>query len=472
MRTLVIVLAAVLAAAEGGEIRYGPGVPNESFAPGWRAPGPACPPGDTAWLDSVLTFAMDSYPIPGMATMAIRGDSILWSRCYGYAVLEESIPVTDTSCFSLASISKTVAGTAAMQLWEDGYFDLGGDVNESLPFMVRHSHFPDSLIDYRMLMTHTSALRDNFRVIDSLHLPGDPTVSLRDFTEGYLVPGGAYYDSIFNFCRWAPGRQFEYSNIGITLLGYVVEAMADSFPLYTRDHIFRPLGMDRTTWFFGDLDTMSVACQYYWNGDEYVRIGYNSSTILPAAGLKSCTRDFVRFLTAYVRDGAYDTVRILDSATVALMTSTQFPPNAGFCWFTTELVGDSIWYHSGTWDGICTCMGFCRELRTGFIVFTNGHWPQVAPAVFGIVVPALHEFARSASAVSEARVPVPGARNRSLVRGVLELRGPVGAILLDISGRKVANLVPGPNEIRHLAPGVYFLREHSAFSVTKVVVTR
>jgi YVTN family beta-propeller protein len=52
----------------------------------------------------------------------------------------------------------------------------------------------------------------------------------------------------------------------------------------------------------------------------------------------------------------------------------------------------------------------------------------------------------------------------TVVRGMLMLGGKARAVLLDIAGRRVADLLPGRNDIRHLAPGVYLIREQSAFS--------
>jgi hypothetical protein len=85
----------------------------------------------------------------------------------------------------------------------------------------------------------------------------------------------------------------------------------------------------------------------------------------------------------------------------------------------------------------------------------------------------------------QAAIRKPGV---TIVRGVLRLRDchPVSAgetggctqpVLLDISGRSVMDLAPGANDVRHLAPGVYFVQqtsdvEHHASSVTKVIVTR
>jgi hypothetical protein len=65
----------------------------------------------------------------------------------------------------------------------------------------------------------------------------------------------------------------------------------------------------------------------------------------------------------------------------------------------------------------------------------------------------------------------------TIVRGVLNLQSAIynqkcGVVLLDISGRKVLDLHPGPNDVRQLSPGVYFVREARAQGVRKVVVAR
>jgi YVTN family beta-propeller protein len=65
----------------------------------------------------------------------------------------------------------------------------------------------------------------------------------------------------------------------------------------------------------------------------------------------------------------------------------------------------------------------------------------------------------------------------TIVRGRLNLVGKTPAVLFDMSGKRVANLVPGANDVSRLAPGVYFVRDASgvgreAWSVAKVVLTR
>jgi hypothetical protein len=64
----------------------------------------------------------------------------------------------------------------------------------------------------------------------------------------------------------------------------------------------------------------------------------------------------------------------------------------------------------------------------------------------------------------------------TLVRGVLCLASDVKRVefyvLLDIAGRRVMDLAPGANDIRHLAPGVYFVVAEQDRTVSKVILQR
>ena len=118
---------------------------------------------DSVELDSLIDTIMIEKHLPGVATWASLYGEVIWQKCYGYANLEDSIPVADTTIFALRSISKTVTGTAIMQLWERGEFDLDEDINNYLPdtFEVNNPFYPDSIITFRMLMTHTSSITHN-----------------------------------------------------------------------------------------------------------------------------------------------------------------------------------------------------------------------------------------------------------------------------------------------------------------------
>jgi CubicO group peptidase (beta-lactamase class C family) len=64
----------------------------------------------------------------------------------------------------LASVSKTVTCAGIMALVEEGILDLDADINDYIPFEVRTQAAPRVPITLRMLLTHTSAIRDRYNV--------------------------------------------------------------------------------------------------------------------------------------------------------------------------------------------------------------------------------------------------------------------------------------------------------------------
>jgi len=227
---------------------------------------------DSAGLDAFIRDIMTTEHLPGCAIWISKNGQVIWQQNYGYARLEDSMPVTNTTIWTLASISKTVTGTAIMQLWERGVFDLDDDVNDYLPFEVRNPRFKDIPITFRMLMTHTSSIRYNITINGPLIIHGDSPIPLGEYLENYLAPHGIYWQG-WNYDVHAPGTNYEYSNVGICLLGYLVEVMEDSFPVHCQDSIFKPLNMNKTSWFLADLNEQHLAMGYEWNGSQYDSTG-------------------------------------------------------------------------------------------------------------------------------------------------------------------------------------------------------
>jgi len=335
---------------------------------------------DTTELDSFILATMETYHIPGVAACCIKDTQVIWTGTYGYANIEDSIKVEDTTVFKLASVSKPFTGTALMQLWEKGFFNLDDNINNYLPFKVIHPLFPDDSITFRMLLTHTSAISDNnYAVWDSVFFwGGDSPMELGWFLEQYLTVGGIYYDKDLNFSSWAPGTHYEYGNIATALAGYLVEAISGTpFDRWCHDSTFHLLGMDETQWFLAGLDTSNVAMHYYYDDTTgtYVPYGYYGVPFYPCGQLYSSTLQLARFLMAFLHMGRIGDVRILDSATVQLMTTVQYPniaPGQGLLWGTANFDGRLYWGWNGGWYGVSTRFGFFPNEKSAVVVLTNG----------------------------------------------------------------------------------------------------
>lgn len=341
-------------------------------------------PLDSAQLDSFIVHVMDSLHVPGVGACVVKQGRIIWTGAYGYANIEENIEVADTTLFALASISKTFTGMALMQLWEEGLFGLDDDINDYLDsFEVHNPWFPDSAITFRMLLAHASSIKDNWNVLLLTWVWGsDSPIPLGEFLYKYFTPGEDYYSAVGNFHTGPPGTAWDYCNVAIALAGYLVEAIADSFPVYCQDSIFTPLDMYETAWFLADLDTNNIAVPYRWTGSTYSAYAHYGFPFYPAATLRSSTLQVARHLIAFMKKGVIDDVRILESATVDSMTTIQFPELAppdceplcqGIIWhFRHAYGGRWLWGHIGSTYGTRTYISYCEDQQSGVIVLTNG----------------------------------------------------------------------------------------------------
>src|SRR5690606_11579641 len=132
-------------------------------------------------LDETLLSKMNEGKIPGAAFVVVKDGKLIYQNNLGFANITNNKPVDDLTIFMLASVSKTMIATAVMQLWEKGLIDLDADINQYLSFSVRTPSFPDEPITARMLLTHTSAIRDEWNTMASLYVYGDSPVALDSF---------------------------------------------------------------------------------------------------------------------------------------------------------------------------------------------------------------------------------------------------------------------------------------------------
>lgn len=167
--------------------------------------------------------------IPGLSAVVVNATDILWANAYGYSDPENQIKATTETLFTHASISKTVISFVVMQLYDLGLVDLDENVNTYLDFDIKNPHHPHDPITLRQLLSHTSSINDDRysdeAVFDSIRVVGDWPGTVGDFLKSLLVPGGKNYASS-SWHRYAPGKRFDYSNIGATTAAHVAECVA------------------------------------------------------------------------------------------------------------------------------------------------------------------------------------------------------------------------------------------------------
>ena len=177
---------------------------------------------------------LDRAGSPGAAVSVIRDGEIIHSRGYGYAQIEHGVPVTPGTVFHVASVSKQFTAMAVTMLAAQGALSLDDPVQAHLDFVPEFEH----PVTVRQMIHHTSGIRDQWQLL------GISGWRLDDVITTEQIVGLMSRQRELNF---VPGAEYLYSNMGYTLLAETAAAVSGtSFPEFTAERIFRPLGMERT----------------------------------------------------------------------------------------------------------------------------------------------------------------------------------------------------------------------------------
>ncbi len=205
-----------------------------------------------------LFAAWNNPESPGAAIAVVRDGRIVYSNGYGSANLEYNIPISPTSVFHIASVSKQVTAFSVLLLARDGKLSLDDDIRKYIP------EVPDfgKTITLRQLAHHTSGLRDQWNLLAMAGWRLDDVITKEHIMK--LVSN----QKALNF---NPGEAHMYCNTGYTLLAEVVARVSgQTFSEFTQERIFRPLNMTQTL-FYDDHEKIvkNRAYSYYTDGTGF-----------------------------------------------------------------------------------------------------------------------------------------------------------------------------------------------------------
>jgi CubicO group peptidase (beta-lactamase class C family) len=331
-------------------------------------------------FDAFVNAEMQGGGIPGLALGYAREGRVHLTRGYGLADLDSRRPVTVDTVFPLASVTKPVTATVVMQLVEQGRLGLDEAVAPHVGFPLVNPHHPDTPITVRQLLTHTSSLSDAKYYEIDFRTPGrDASLGLEALLEGYLAPGGAYYDADKCFSTAAPGAQWDYCNIGIALLGHLVERISgQDLRVLARETLFAPLGMSSAAWTIADTPQAVAVTNYDIVDARPSKIEPMGFPDYPVGTLRASVADLVRFAAASANGGEADGVRILGEDAMAQMLTAVRPEGLptwlsgqGLGWQRSVIDGVQLFNHAGGDPGVFTFAFVDPATRAGLVVLTN-----------------------------------------------------------------------------------------------------
>jgi CubicO group peptidase (beta-lactamase class C family) len=238
-----------------------------------------------AWMDQRMTSSV----APGATAALVHDQSVLWSHAYGYADLDAGRPATPATTFSVCSISKLFTSVAIMDLVESGQLSLDATLDTYLAGFdpVTADGVIDEPVTIRALLSHASGLnREGVGAYwNTLDFP--PEADL----ESIANPAGMLF---------TPLTRYQYSNIGMSLLGRVVaEVSGETYSEYVQRRILDPLELATVSTDLPlDGDGGRFATGYTDHDARGARqpvTPYRLNGLAPAAGFAASVLDLAKF---------------------------------------------------------------------------------------------------------------------------------------------------------------------------------
>ena len=296
----------------------------------------------------------------GMATAVFDKDGTIYQGNFGYMNKEKDIKADDDSIFEWGSVTKLTVWVSVMQLWEQGKINLEEDIRTYLPEGFLKNLRYDKLITMLDLMNHQAGFDET-----TLYMRSDKSI------EEILKE----QQPIQSF---EPGTVTAYSNYGAGLAALIVERISgQTFADYAHEHIFQPLGMDKTA-ILPDLSDNSYVQKKRQETKGYDTKGnllskdHFITSIYPTGAATGTFKDLEKFVQALLaRKTLFDRPETWNTLYTASSTypDTDIIRNTHGFW--ANEYGTTVLGHGGNTAGSTSRIMLDLEHGIGYVVMTN-----------------------------------------------------------------------------------------------------
>ena len=380
------------------------------------APSLSSSPAETA--ERRIVKMLRTTAIPGMSVTVIREGSVVFSKGFGNADLENKVKATPETRFRLASVSKLITAAAVARLVDSGKLDLDAPISKyvkDLPIDLGNA-------TVRQLTGHLAGVRHyqrkdffpssidnkNFATIES---------SLAIFKNDPLVA--------------PPGTKYSYTTFGFTLLADIIaKASGKPFLEYVDKEVFSPLGI-----LSGGPDAPSEVIpnrtSFYMNSAQNKILNapfVNPSYKWAGGGLLMNSLDLARFGIAHVNSG-FISKDVRDQMFVSQQTADGKETGVGITWRIAKgYFGNDIYHHEGSMHGARSALLIYPEKKLSVALLSNfSGTPRFAFQTAQLIAEPFLNESHPVSFDPTGRFEVEGTALRRPVKGLLTMKGSKGA---------------------------------------------
>lgn len=315
-----------------------------------------------AWIEAQRV----TRELPGVSIGIVHDQVLVWSGGFGWADVERREPATADTLYRIGSITKLFTATALLILRDAGKLALDDPLAAHLPwFQMKAAAVEAGTITIRHLLTHTSGLprEGAFPYFTDSRFPTIDDLRARLPMQERPFPTET---------RW------KYSNLGATLAGEVVAAVAgESYVEFVRRRILEPLGMTATLVASPAPGHPRLATGYARRLLGSSPAPFNDLRGLTAAGnMTTSVNDLVRFAMLQLRGGVAGGAQILSGRTLAEMhrvhwLEPDWQGGWGLGFRLLRVRGKVLVGHGGSVRGFRSNLQICPADKVAIVAFVN-----------------------------------------------------------------------------------------------------
>lgn len=316
---------------------------------------------DFSPMEKVLLDELSDTRTPGAAVAVINGGQIAYAKGFGVASVEARTPVNPAMLFRLGAVTRMFTATLLVMLAEEGTIKL----HESVGSYVKGLSPKLSRITIHQLLTNTGGLKDDLHP-QTLPVNAAASTGIRYWGDDSFVA--------------EPGEKFSFSNPSYWLAGLVIEEVTrTTFADAIGQHLFKPLGMESTTFRPQTATTLSLAQGHETNNKDQIAVimpAVDHPETWPSGAIFSSVNDLSRFVLALLNGGRIEGRQIFHSSVLTRLSTpyAEMPGTNrryGYGLVISDYRGVRMLRHGGSKAGFGSLVIIVPERHFAIIILAN-----------------------------------------------------------------------------------------------------
>ena len=322
------------------------------------------------FIDKILSTAPQ---IPGISVVVVNTDSIIFTKGFGFADVENNIPATSEAGFYIASTTKPFVALLASVLEQKGMIDFNRSITEYAPFKNFKDNSVFKGVTIHKLLTHQGGIDNPFLSLKLAYSGEYTREEILNLVEKYTTTN-------------KEGEIFEYTNLGYYLLSILLkEELGLDWRDLLKEYIFQPLNMNHTTAYISVAEKNALAMPYNGILSEKPERAYlmkKDDTMHAAGGIVSSADDMANWLMFQLNLGQVNHSQLYPKELLLKTHEQQVTNDHNFSdvfegkgyslgWRTGTYKGTPLVYHFGGYTGFFAHLSFLPEKKLAVAVFVN-----------------------------------------------------------------------------------------------------